>query len=173
MEYSPGCDGSEKPHVVKSTGYDCPNGRDCGKFPASAVFSLGDDAAVGHNKVNYWLAAHEKAGPEEGFTLDLGCVKKAIGVRLKNAHNRRFRNRGTKKFKLLASDKSDTDGPWQTILEENLEDPRQQNPPPLQMLHFEKALDVRFLKFQLLEFWGRGGALQHLSVFTENDSGDF
>ena len=171
MEYSPGCDGSENPHVVKSTGYDCPNGRHCGKFPASAVFSLGDDAAVGNKKVNFWLAAHGKAGPEEGFTLDLGCVKWAIGVRLKNTHNRRYRNRGTKKFKLLGSSKSGTDGPWQTILEENLEDPRKQNPPPVKKLHLEKALDVRFLKFQLLEFWGSGGGLQHLSVFTENDSG--
>ena len=171
MEYFPVCDGSEEAKVTWSTSYDCPGGVHCGKFPASGIFSLADDGTAGHNKFNFWLAPQKKAGPEQGFTLDLGCAKKAIGVRLKNTQNRqRFRDRGTKKFKLLGSNSAG--GPWQTILEANLEDSRQQKPPPVKKLLFEKTLVVRFLKFQLLEFWGRGGGLQHLSVLTEDDAGD-
>ena len=176
MEYFPVCDGSEEPQVVWSTSYDCPGGARCGKFPASAVFSLADNGTAGHNKFNFWLAPQEKAGPEQGFTLDLGCAKKAVGVQLKNTHNRGYRDRGTKRFKLLGS--TSAAGPWQTeawqtILEANLEDSRQQKPPPVKNLLFEKTLVVRFLKFQLLEFWGSGGGLQHLSVLTEVDAGDF
>ena len=172
VEYFPVCDGSEEPQVVGSTSYDCPGGTHCGRFPAKAVFSLADDGTARHNKFNFWLAPQKKAGPEQGFTLDLGCAKKAVGVRLKNTQNRpRFRDRGTKRFRLLGSS-SGTGGPWQTLLEANLEDSRQQKPPPVKKLLFEKSLVVRFLKFQLLEFWGRGGGLQHLSVLTEDDAGD-
>ena len=163
---------------MESTSYDCPGGRRCEWFPASAVLSLEDDDTAGHNKFNFWLAPNKKAGPEQGFTLDLGCAKKAVGVRLKNTkiqeRIRRFFwiNRGTKRFRLLGSNNSGTDGPWQTIVEGNLEDSRHQKPPPVKKLLFEKSLVVRFLKFQLLEFWGSGGGLQHLSVLTEGDAGD-
>ena len=160
----------EEPQVVASTSYDCPGGSHCGKFPASGVFSLADDQVK--SRRNFWLAPEKKAGAEQGFTLDLGCAKKAEGVRLKNTHNRSYRNRGTKRFRLLGSNSS-AQGPWQTILEANLEDSRQQRPPPVKKLLFEKALVVRFLKFELLEFWGSGGGLQHLSVLTEKDTGHF
>ena len=171
MEYFPVCDGSEEPQVVGSTSYDCPGGTHCGRFPAKAVFSLADDGTAKHNKFNFWLAPNKKAGPEQGFTLDLGCAKKAVGVRLKNAQNRGYKDRGTKRFRLLGSN-SGTGGPWKTILEANLDDSRKQKPPPVKKLLFEKTQIVRFLKFQLLEFWGEGGGLQHLSVLTENDAGN-
>ena len=162
---------SEEPRVVASTSYDCPGGVHCGRFPASAVFSLGQDMLVGDNKFNFWLAPQEKAGAEQGFTLDLGSAQNAVGVRLKNTHNLQFRDRGTKRFRLLGSSRSSS-GPWQTILEAKLKDSRQQKSPPVQKLLFENPLLVRFVKFELLEFWGDGGGLQHFSVLTEGDAGD-
>ena len=158
---------------MTSTSYDCPLGPHCGRFPASSIFSLEDDGPPGHSKLNFWLALNQRAGPEQGFTLDLGCSKKAVGVRLKNTHNRRFRDRGTKRFKLLGSNSGTDRRSWQTILEANLEDSRQQRPPPVKKLFFETPVLVRFVKFELLEFWGDGGGLQHLSVLTEDDAGDF
>ena len=126
---------------------------------------------VRHNKFNFWLAPNMKAGPEQGFILDLGFAQKAVGVRLKNTHNRRSRDRGTKRFRLLGSSRS-SEGPWQNILEANLEDSRQQKPPPVKLLLFKSPLVVRFVKFELLEFWGVGGGLQHLSVLAEDNAGD-
>ena len=126
---------------------------------------------VGDNKFNFWLAPQEKAGAEQGFTLDLGSAQNAVGVRLKNTHNRQWRDRGTKRFRLLGSSRSSS-GPWQTILEAKLKDSRQQKSPPVQKLLFENPLLVRFVKFELLEFWGDGGGLQHFSVLTEGDAGD-
>ena len=171
MEYFPVCDGSEEAKVTWSTSYDCPGGVHCGKFPASGIFSLADDGTAGHNKFNFWLAPQKKAGPEQGFTLDLGSAQKAVGVQLKNTHNRRFRDRGTKKFRLLGSSRS-SEGPWQKILEANLQDSRQQKAPPVIKKFFEKPLIVRFVKFQLIEFWGEGGGLQYFSVLAEDDAGD-
>ena len=52
---------------------------------------------------------------------------------MKNTHNRQYRDRSTKKFRLLGSPTS-AEGPWQTLLEANLEDSRQQRPPPIKQL---------------------------------------
>ena len=148
---------------MASTSWGCPSSQLCGMFPASAIFSL--------DKCNFWLSEDKKAGPEQGFTLDLGSAQKCIGVRLKNTHNRRFRDRGTKSFRLLGSSRG-AEGPWQTILEANLEDSRQQKSPPVKELLFKSPLVVRFVKFELTKFWGNGGGLQYFSVLAEDDAGD-
>ena len=121
---------------------------------------------------NIWLTPNKRAGPGTGFTLDLGCVKKAEGVRLKNTHNRGFRDRSTKKFRLLGSLTNADKGPWQTLLEANLEDSRQQRrPPPIKQLMFENPQNVRFIKFELLEFLQWGGGLQYFEVLAKDDAG--
>ena len=191
MEYFPGCDGSQKLEVLSSMSYGCgtvehwiagrltpgPVGPDCGRFPASSLFLLEDDRVVGKNKLgldkmNYWLAEDQKVGPEQGFTLDLGCSKKAVGVRLKNTHNYKWADRSTKKFRLLGSN-SVADGPWKTILEANLEVSMYQKNPPVQQLPLDFPMVLRFVKFELLEFWGKGGGLQYFVVQTEDDASEF
>ena len=197
--------------MLKSSG-DCRGSPICGHFPATSIFVLANDSYVGHwkfghwkgaplfqsprnnyqgsaipkhdfAKMNYWLAKYNKTGPDQGFLLDLGCSKRAVGVRLKNTHNRKSNprthlgdlgtNRGTKRFRLLGSTRS-PDGPWQIILEANLEYrfSRKERPPPVKQLIFENPLLVRFVKFELLEFWGLGGGLQYFSIVGEDDAGN-
>ena len=145
-------------------------------FPVSNIFESGIErevgkvAETGKPMFNIWLAPNKRAGPETGFTLDLGCVKKAEGVRLKNTHNRQYRDRSTKKFRLLGSPTS-AEGPWQTLLEANLEDSRQQRPPPIKQLMFENPQNVRFIKFELLEFLQWGGGLQYFEVLSKDAAG--
>ena len=145
-------------------------------FPVSNIFEpgiereVGKVAETGKPMFNIWLAPNKRAGPGTGFTLDLGSVKKAEGVRLKNTHNRGNRDRSTKKFRLLGSANS-ADGPWQTLLEANLEDGRQQRPPPIKQLMFENPQNVRFIKFELLEFFQWGGGLQYFEVLAKDDAG--
>ena len=120
LGYLPGfCGDGKKPVVLKSTSYGCQDAlpgwkkgsrpEHCGMFPASNIFESGIERAIGKvaktkkTMYNIWLTRNKKAGPDQGFTLDLGCVKKAEGVRLKNTHNRQYRDRSTKKFKLLGS----------------------------------------------------------------------
>ena len=180
LGYLPG-DG-KKPVVLKSTSYGCQDAlpgsesrpEDCGMFPASSILELGIErevgkvAKTGKPMFNIWLTPNKRAGPGTGFTLDLGSVKKAEGVRLKNTHNRGNRDRSTKKFRLRGSL---TGGHWKTLLEANLEDGRQQRPPPIKQLMFENPQNVRFIKFELLEFFQFGGGLQYFEVLAKDDAG--
>ena len=56
-------------------------------------------------------------------------------------------------------------GPYEVLLESELEDSRLQDSPPLQTFPFEKTV-VRFLKFELLDYWGVGGGLRHFGALT-------
>ena len=49
----------------------------------------------------------------------------------------------------------------------DLEDTRHQDPEPLQQLMFDNSAVVRFIKFELLEFYGNGGGLQYFAVAGE------
>ena len=49
----------------------------------------------------------------------------------------------------------------------DLEDSRNQDPPPIQNLTLDNSVIVRFVKFELLEYWGDlGGGLQYFKVIT-------
>ena len=59
------------------------------------------------------------------------------------------------------------DGPWTTLLEEQLDDTRHK-PAPLLNFTFEKPVEIKFLKFELVSFWGtgadNGGGLQYFAA---------
>ena len=156
--------------IVSSTSYACPGGpeksnsRRCSQFPAINILSMDDDDnwKSDVHTANYWLAEERKVGEEQGFIVDLGCSKTVSGVSLKNIHNAHQRDRSTKKFRLRGS--ATANGPWTELLVANLDDSRQQNPPPLQQLMFANSTVVSFIKFELLEIYGIGGGLQYLAV---------
>ena len=51
------------------------------------------------------------------------------------------------------------------MLETTLEDSRRQNDPlPLQLIDLEAEVTGQFLKFELLEWYGRGGGLQYFDI---------
>ena len=155
------CD-SEK--IVSSTSYDCHrkpgknDGNLCGVFPASNILSLNVDKWR-HRSSNYWVAEDRKAG----FIMFLGCRKAVRGVSLRNTQNAEHQDRSTRKFRLLGS--STQNGPWHELLVANLEDSRQQKPPPVQKLMFAKSSVVSFIKVELLEYYGPiGGGLQYFAI---------
>ena len=173
-------DGTCNPeHIVKSTSFSCPMGleqnpggaRDkwCKMHPAKHILSLDVDERktdVERQIVtsNYWLAETRKAGKDQGFTMDLGCKKTVAGVSLRNTHNGPYRTRSTKKLRILGS-AGTSNGPWQELLVANLEDSRQQKPPPVQKLMFAKSSVVSFIKVELLEYYGPiGGGLQYFAI---------
>ena len=173
-------DGTCNPeHIVKSTSYECPMGleqnpggaRDkwCKMHPAKHILSLDVDERKTDverqiTTSNYWLAETRKAGKDQGFTMDLGCKKTVAGVSLRNTHNGPYRDRSTKKLRILGS-AGTSNGPWQELLVANLEDSRQQKPPPVQKLMFAKSSVVSFIKVELLEYYGPiGGGLQYFAI---------
>ena len=161
--------------MVSSTSHRCPGGPEasshpvCQRFKAANVFTLETDFWNGVDDSNYWLAEEGKVGEDQGFIIDLGCTKTVSGVNLQNTHNAEHRDRSTKTFRLLGS--LNSNGPWQELLNENLEDSRQQNSPPVLEFMFCTPVLIQFIKFELLEFWapgtGRlGGGLQYLATIS-------
>ena len=60
----------------------------------------------------------------------------------------------------------DRGGPWNLVLDKELEDPRQQNDPlPLQIINLDYSGVSRFLKFELVSNYGADGGLMYFSTY--------
>ena len=154
---------------MESTQYD-------ERFGAENVLTLEEDLRNSQGRGNYWLAANRRS-KGQGFKVDLKCDMFASTILLKNTHNEKMRDRSTKKFKVLGSKK--LEGPWVrlfrpsifakplfqvVLLETELADSRNDRNPPLKTFPLKKEVELRFLHFQLIDFWGKGGGLQYFSV---------
>jgi len=153
--------------IVSSKSYLCPEGYKgassndwCRIFFVANILSLDVDRRVdaGKTPTNYWLA-EDATVEDQGFIMSLGRSTAVYGVSLRNTHNGFVRDRSTKRFKVLGS--ANENGPWEELLVADLEDSRTQNPPPVQQLLFANPAVVSFIKFELLEYWGKGGGLQY------------
>ena len=112
---------------------------------------------------NYWLAPHKQDSAE--FVLDLGCEKTVNLVELVNTHSGQYRDRGMKEFKVFLSNSSE--GPWEEVVHQTLEDSRQQEDPlPVQTFSFSERT-VKFVKFNQISYYGKGGGLQYFAVNHE------
>ena len=55
-------------------------------------------------------------------------------------------------------------GPWHEVLDESISDSRQQEKPlPLQTFNFD-SLTARFVKFEVVSWYGGGGGLQYFNL---------
>ena len=145
---------SGRPEVLAGTSYDS-------RFPISNILKLEEEA-----KENYWLAEH-RSKVDQGFTLDLKCLSRVTEISVKNTHNFKSKDRATKRF-VLEGRRSTSDS-WEYLLEKELEDSRQQTSPPVQHFQLEEPREVRYLRFQLKEYWGDGGGLQYFAVCAKSD----
>ena len=115
---------------------------------------------------NYWLGP---TGGEGQFVLDLaGHAGPLDLVELVNTHNGQYRNWAMKEFKVFLSDSSE--GPWEEVVHQTLEDSRQQSDPlPLQTFPFTER-SAKFVRFKAISHYGRGAGLQYFAV---KHSGEF
>ena len=146
-----------KPEVVQSTAYDL------SLFPASSVLILGgEDAVLDNGKTNYWLA-EEGETTKQGFTLKVdSCGARWIsGIQLKNKGKGSQPGWVTRGFKVSGANNSN--GPWQTLLEEELVDTTGNKAASLLDFTFEEAVEVQYLRFDLVSYWGAGGGLQYFA----------
>ena len=58
-----------------------------------------------------------------------------------------------------------SDGTFEELLVASLPDSRKQNPVPFLKFAFPKT-SVRFVRLEILDFWGNGGGLQFLEVLS-------
>ena len=93
----------------------------------------------------------------QGFTIKLDdCKRLVTGVQVKNLSG--YNGWRTKEFRVSGS--LGESGPWNTLLEKELVD----GPATLLEFNFDKAEEVQFIKFDLVSFWGDGGALQYFAA---------
>jgi hypothetical protein len=66
------------------------------------------------NFTNYWVTPDSATGKYAQLVVDLGCMKTVNGFYLRNTHNGRITNRGTKEFTIFTSKNSHDS--WEPIL---------------------------------------------------------
>ena len=68
----------------------------------------------------------------------------------------------TKKFRVSGS--SNAEGPWVTLLEEELIHTLSSKKESLRNITFAEPVEAQYLKFDLVSFWGDGGGLQYFAA---------
>ena len=135
-----------------------------GWFPASNVLILGEEDAWSNGKYNYWVGEGGKT-TGQWFTLkiDDACSRMIAGIQIKNLGKGLSSGWATKQFKVSAS--MNANGPWQTLVEDQLVDTSRGEAASLLNFTFEKPVEVKFLKFDMIRSWGiSGGGLQYFAA---------
>ena len=124
----------------------------------TAVNVLTPSVVEDHGAENYWLA-----GEDGWFVLDLkGHAGPVDMLELVNTHNGQWQNWAAKEIRVHLSDSSD--GPWELVVDETLEDSRLQTDPlPLQTFHFPER-SAQFVRFKNVSGWGDGAGLSFFAV---------
>ena len=108
---------------------------------------------------NYWLAPHQKVGV--GFILDLGQPTNIRTIQLVNTQNGHVKDRGTRGFQVFVS--GSPSGPWTSVLSTSLPDSKNYDPVRLSMYNIQ-PISERFVRFNIVSYWGLGGGLQYFNV---------
>jgi len=110
----------------------------------------------------YWLTPDRYKG--EGFIAVLDSSGPWKGIILRNTHNGHVKDRSTKEFSLYLG--SSSNGPWTSVLTDyDLEDSRQQNPPPLQKINFKSGSQTgKYVRFDVDDYYPYGAGLQYLNM---------
>ena len=146
--------------MVQSTGFSSSH------YPASNVLILGQEDTLVNQRFNYWLGENNKT-TGQGFTLKLDdCARMIAGCQIKNKGKGSILATSsvtaTRGFKILGS-KNKT-GPWEILVEDELIDTRGGKPAALLNFSFEKPVEIQFIKFELVSYWGLGGGLQYFAA---------
>jgi len=150
------CAGQLKPKVVRSTSINS-------AYPASSVLILAEEnAEIGNGKYNFWLAEYGKT-TGQGLTLRVDdCPRLIAGCQIKNLGKGGY-NWATKDFKISGS--QNKNGPWETLVEDKLVDTSRGQSASLLNFTFEEPVEIQFLKFDLVSYWGgSGGGLQYFGA---------
>ena len=128
-------------------------------FPAESVLILGEeDVRMDNGKYNYW----ETKTIGQGFILRIGYCKRLIaGFQIKNVGKGANRHYATDQFQIFGS--TNENGPWKMLADYHLADTRSK-PAPLLNFTFDEPVEIQFIKFELVSYWGNGGGLQYFAA---------
>ena len=152
--------------------------RNCGQCNKSIIFHQSgnlssteslDSILTGFNGA--WYAPDNTA--YSFFVLDLGCIKRVSGVYLQNLVSQDGEERGTKTFKIYFYDE---EGENMTQIEtdnDTLEYYDAAMSPGLVFVEFNSTIETKFLVFQIISFYGKGGGLSFFEEYEALNSGKF
>ena len=119
------------------------------------------DAYLGQGKLNFWLAEQGKTRGE-GFTIKVDrCTRRVQGLQIKNKGKGTDTGFATKGF--LVSGSFEKNGPWKTLIQDELIDTTGGRSADLLNFTMDKPVKIKFLKFELVSFWREGGGLQYFA----------
>ena len=119
------------------------------------------DAYLGQGKLNFWLAEQGKTRGE-GFTIKVDrCARRVQGFQIKNKGKGTDTGFATKGF--LVSGSFEKNGPWKTLIQDELIDTTGGRSADLLNFTMDMPVKIKFLKFELVSFWGEGGGLQYFA----------
>ena len=119
------------------------------------------DAYLGQGKLNFWLAEQGKTRGQ-GFTIKVDrCARRVQGFQIKNKGKGTDSGFATKEF--LVSGSFEKNGPWKTLIQDELIDTTGGRSADLLNFTMDKPVKIKFLKFELVSFWGEGGGLQYFA----------
>ena len=139
-----------KPRIVWHKSY--------GSYHADHVLTLAQQDAG----FNVWFFENRKSG--DGFIMKVDtCRRWIVGVQIQNKGKEDGRTPiGTKQFRVHGSVAEN--GPWDTVLESELEDETQKQA-TLQNFTFSEPFEIQYLKFEVVSYWGSWGAgLQYFAA---------
>ena len=148
--------GPLEPYVVEETKYSW-------KYPASNVLTLGDtDVNINGKPANYWLAEQNEDEGQHFIVKVDPCPRSIAGFQIKNLGEGGRGLRASRGFRVSGS--LSKNGTWKTLKEDELVDTTGRKPAPLLNFTFEDPVEIQFLKFDLVSFWGKkGGGLQYFA----------
>ena len=134
-----------------------------GSFPASSVlvFEEPDGELVNsvNRRHNYWMAEQGKRTGQD-FTVRVDdCARMIVGVDMKNTRN--AHEFATDEFNVFAS--LNEEGPWEKVVDSFLPDTINEAA-ELHSFTFEQPMMLKYLKFELISYHGKGGGLQYFAA---------
>ena len=131
-------------------------------YPAERMYCDSTTESKDSNGYRIWLTKNKHKG--QGFIAQLATSMPVIGIKLRNIYE--SGSRSLKKFRVSITNNWQYEiGPFTELLTQELEDSRKQRPPPLQEFKWVHPVMGRFIKFEILEYWGRnGGGLNYFDI---------
>ena len=131
------------------------------RYYASNVLVLNEEDTDVNGTVNFWLMT-DKGVTGEGFIIKVDNCKRMIsGIQIQNKGKSSTVPIGTKNFRVSGS--STENGPWETLLEAELEDSTQKLA-SLTNFTFSEQVEIQYIKFDIQSYWGKGGGLQYFAA---------
>ena len=107
-----------------------------------------------------WVTPDNYRG--HAFTLKLSdCKVNLAGIRIRNS----CCQRATRAFRILGI--LEESGPWVQLLEGEFDEVEKPATPIVKTIYFEEAVELQFLRFDLVSFWGQhGGGIGTFEVIS-------